>query len=206
MSKTTKALAIMGVVAGLGVAALPMSSYAAEGASPQSTDMGVKTTIEDYIAIETTTDGSDDTDPKNVLVEGVVNNGALKDGTGVFNVKTNNKKGYYVQIKAADTTLKNADNDTIPAGVPAKGTSAWGYKASVAEAATNVSIETAAQNYAAVTDSNVTIAKGAAATGNAGDDINLTFGISASASQAAGTYTGKVTLTATTDATAAPAA
>lgn len=29
MSTTTKALAIMGVVAGLGVAALPMSSYAA---------------------------------------------------------------------------------------------------------------------------------------------------------------------------------
>lgn len=195
MSKTTKALAIMGVVAGLGVAALPMSSYAAT----DSTNMGVKTTIEDYIAIETTTDGSDDTDAKNVVVSNVINNGEIGTGTGTFNVKTNNKSGYYVQISATDTTLKNATNETIPAGVPAKGTSAWGYKAS-ADGVSNVTIKDdvyAGKDYAAVSGTAATIATGTAATADAGDNITMTFGISASASQAAGTYKGTVTLTAT---------
>lgn len=198
MSKTTKALAIMGVVAGLGVAALPMSSYAAT----DSTNMGVKTTIEDYIAIETTTDGSDDTDAKNVIVAGVVNNGDVKTGTGTFNVKTNNKQGYYVQISATDTDLTNTtsgQSEKIPAGNPAKGTSAWGYRAS-ADGVSNVTIKDdvyGSNDYAAVDGTATTIATGAGATADAGDNITMTFGISASASQAAGTYKGVVTLTAT---------
>lgn len=199
MSKTTKALAIMGVVAGLGVAALPMSSYAAT----DTTNMGVKTTIEDYIAIETTTDGSDDTDAKNVVVDGVINNGEVATGTGTFNVKTNNKSGYYVQISATDVNMNNTNaslsTEKIPAGVPQQGTSAWGYKAS-ADGVSNVTIKDdvyAGKDYAAVTGTPTTIATGAAETTNDGDDITMTFGISADAKLAAGTYKGTVTLTAT---------
>lgn len=190
MSKTTKALAIMGVVAGLGVAALPMSSYAAT----DTASFGVQVTLDDYISVESAT-----AEDAYVTITGVTNNGGIGTGTNDITVKTNNKSGYYLQISAAETDLKNTtagETSTIPAGKPQQGTSAWGYKAA-ADGVTNVTIETAAADYAAVGTTPTTIATGAKETSDDGDKITLTFGATASASQAQGTYQGQVTVTAT---------
>lgn len=58
MTKTTKVIAALGVVAGLGVAALPLSSYAADGVSVSS-NVKVETTITSALAmrIQSNNDG-----------------------------------------------------------------------------------------------------------------------------------------------------
>lgn len=199
MSKSIKALAILGVVAGLGVAALPLSSYAAE--SEDSLNIGVQTTIKDYIAIESDSELTEENQTY-VNIGELTNNGPIintESGAGAsIVIKTNHEKGYTVSIKA-DATDLTADGitDVIPAGVPAQNSSAWGYKASKADGVTNVTIESAAASYAGVTKDNVKIATGTTATNADGDTIRLDFAASADASQAAGTYKGVVTLTAT---------
>lgn len=234
MSKTTKAIAILGVVAGLGVAALPFNAMAAvtplvgDNATPVTDQVTVKTTIKDYISIELSagdkgtfdkTAATDITsgDPATVTAHAhtldlgdLVNGGAIVDGNLLVNVKTNNSKGFKLGFAAAGTTLDGADTTanpahTIAAGVPTVGTSAWSFKAESTDASnTNLTIDTAYQNYGAtIPTSNTRIAKYSVATDDSGINTKVTFGVSASASQAADEYSQTVTFTAATDATAA---
>lgn len=215
MSKTTKALAILGVVAGLGVSALPFNAMAAvnidgNGETPATDEVTVKTTIEDYISIElkagdkgTFTGGVVEgahTDHTLDLGE-LTNGGAVVDGNLVINVKTNNSKGFMLGIGALNGTNLVGTNNThiIPTGAPAPGSSLWGFKAEAVAGDTAVTVTSPYDDgaYAEVPATTTKIATSAAATDNNGLDTKITFGVSADASQAADEYSQKVTFTAT---------
>lgn len=211
MSKTTKALAILGVVAGLGVAAMPMSAMAAvnvdgDNETPATDELTVKTTIEDYISIELSGTGVTGSDHAHVLAlgtSGVIANGAtIAEGTVTVNVKTNNAKGYKLGIAAAGTSLVGeTDTNTIPGGTPAQGSSFWGFKVAAGTNNSNLSVESDYSTYKAVPTDNTKISSGSKATTATGTDTDVTFGVTASADQAADTYSQKVTFTAAVDAT-----
>lgn len=226
MSKTTKALAILGVVAGLGVSAMPMSAMAAvnlqgDNTTPATDEVTVKTTIKDFISIELKQgtvgdDGSftggvtDGTHTAHVLDLGnLTNGGAVVSGSLLVNVKTNNAKGYKLGITAGGTTLNGKDDaaHTIAAGNPAVGTSAWSFKIAKggsADAYTTMTLDGDYTTYDhTIPTTNTRVARYSAATDNSGLDTEVTFGVSANASQAADEYSQTVTFTAATDATTA---
>lgn len=202
MSKTTKALAIMGVVAGLGVAALPMSTYAA-----QSTDkdtVTVKLEVEDFISCDVTTEN------KTVDLGKVASNTASATGNATVNIKTNNAQGYKASIAApADGANKDqinmigeTDTNIIKPGDPtATGLteSAWGY--TVSSTTEGVTVDTAFNDGAykgiALSSAPQAIAsRTGAKTAETGDDITLTFKAYISATQNADVYTGYAEVTA----------
>lgn len=199
MSKMTKTVAALGVVAGLGVAMLPMGAFAAPVHNgPSSTDevyenVQFQAQVAENIEISAT----------NLTVDGGDAN-SKKNATGSTTVKivTNNADGYTASIAANTgevkdssgvvTTQGTADmvgtntSNKIPGGVTvSQGTSAWGYKIGTISDITPAS-KTPAQ-----------FANTTAASANGGDEYTLEFAASVSASQAADTYTGQVVLTAT---------
>lgn len=197
MSKMTKTIAALGVVAGLGVAALPLSSYAA--VVTDSTDVTLNAVVGEAISV--TTNAADDT----VTINNVTANQDAKEGSTVLTIQTNNANGYTLTIEDADATtaLKDASNTsyagiaTLKSGATLdKGTTGWGFKAStttdgVTANLTNwTGIKTTAQTLA-------TRASGATATD--GDQVTLTFGVVVDSTVPAGTYSDVVTLTATTN-------
>ena len=190
MSKMSKAIAVLGVVAGLGVAALPLSSYAIS----DTANTTAQAVVGDSIAI-TVADAT-------VTMNNVLANKDVNEASTDITVQTNNAGGYQVQIADSDTdlALKTTDGSGtaagIPAGVPAKGTNAWGFKTS--STASNVTISTAQQGYRAIDNGGQIIANGTSASANDGDKITLTFGVTVDTTIAAGTYQDEVTLTAST--------
>lgn len=189
MSKMSKAIAVLGVVAGLGVAALPLSSYAADNYS-QSAQAQVKVEVGGAISI--TTDATD----------GVVDLGQMKiNGVSTtkdleVTVSSNSEIGYDLTIKSAtnETSLKTADGAEIPADVNvAAGTSAWAYRLYDTDGTTP-------KAWTAITAAPVNILSHTADAGNTGAMTGATkvnFGASASGTQAEGIYTGTVVFTAT---------
>ena len=196
MSKMSKAIAVLGVVAGLGVAALPLSSYAADNYS-QSAQAQVKVEVGGAISI--TTDATD----------GVVDLGEMKiNGVSTtkdlnVTVSSNSEIGYDLTIKSAttDTSLKTADGAEIPADANiAAGTSAWAYRLYEADGTTPAA-------WTAITAAPVNILSHTADAGNTGamtgntgamtGNTKVNFGASASGTQAEGIYTGTVVFTAT---------
>ncbi len=161
MSKMSKTIAILGVVAGLGVAALPLSTYATpvEWSSTPDTNTPaawgtdgtnrwvkdsttVKLTIDDTLSIEAVAAG-DNADLADL------GNGNAKPTVDVT-VITNNSKGYNLGIQGTATTgtanaltSKTVTTDFIPAMTAPFDTPAalsdtaseWGY--SVSTASTN---------------------------------------------------------------------
>ncbi len=190
MSKMSKAIAVLGVVAGLGVAALPLSSYAVSDTASTT----AQAIIGDSIAV-TVADAT-------VTMNNVMANQDVNEASTNVTIQTNSATGYQVQIKDADsdTALKTTDgtgtSTGIPAGTPTKDTNAWGFKAS--SSAANVTIGSSAQGYRAIDTTNLMVAEGTAASANDGDVINLTFGVTVDTTIAAGTYQDEVVLTATT--------
>lgn len=219
MSKMSKTIAILGVVAGLGVAALPLSSYAApvewaeggntgapaatEGAYGQDNDgnhwvkkdTAVTLTIEDALSIDTSLDTVN-------LTEG--------DHTGSVDVTviTNNSKGYNLAIRGSaktnPTSLTNTPGDEIKAGsgtfdAPAAlvntTDSQWGYSVVGVAAFTD-------GLYAGVTNGDVTIYNQDLPTAANGQKTTVNFAASLKDGQAAGIYEGQVTFTATNKANA----
>ncbi len=189
MSKMSKAIAVLGVVAGLGVAALPLSSYAVS----DTANTTAQAIVGDSIAV-TVADAT-------VTMNNVMANQDVNEASTNVTVQTNNATGYMVQIKDADTelALKTTDGsgtaDGIAAGVPAKDTNAWGFKASTTSANVDAS---ASDSYRAIKTGNQMIAESDKASANAGDVISLTFGVTVDTTIAAGTYQDEVVLTATT--------
>jgi len=186
----SKAIAVLGVVAGLGVAALPLSSYAVS----KTANTTAQAVVGDSIAITI--------DDATVTMNNVVANEDVNEQSTNVKIQTNATNGYQVQIKDTDGTdlaLKPASGATgtaagIAAGVPAKGTNAWGYKAN----ATDTDITVLTSDYTAITGSNKKIAEKSGPSATAGDTIQLTFGVTVDTTIAAGTYANEVTLTAST--------
>lgn len=191
MSKMSKAIAVLGVVAGLGVAALPLSSYAVS----DTANTTAQAIVGDSIAV-TVADAT-------VTMNNVMANQDVNEASTNVTVQTNNATGYMVQIKDADTelALKTTDGsgtaDGIAAGVPAKDTNAWGFKASTTSANVDAS---ASDSYRAVGGKAAPKIVGTAAAASAtdGDVISLTFGVTVDTTIAADTYQDEVVLTATT--------
>ncbi len=189
MSKMSKAIAVLGVVAGLGVAALPLSSYAVE----KTANVTAQAVIGDSIAITVTN--------PTVTMTGVMANEEAKEASTDVTIQTNSTKGYQIQIADADddTALKPTGAGTaagIAAGVPTQGKNAWGFKAS--SNSSNVTITE--EGYRAVGGKAAPKIVGTAAAASAtdGDVISLTFGVTVDTTIAADTYQDEVVLTATT--------
>lgn len=214
MSKMTKTVAALGVVAGLGVAMLPVGAFAANSGTPvsdgpnASTDGGTtpasanidvqfQALVEDTIEISAV---------DNLVDGGTATSSTNASGSTTVTIKTNNEAGYDATIAAStDTTgvtaagataadMKLADGTAvIPGGnAPVAGTSNWGYK--IGDITNVMGATTNATSFANET----------AASADAGDEYTLGFEASVSSAQKSGTYTGKVTLTATAKANTAP--
>lgn len=196
MSKMTKTIAALGVVAGLGVAALPLSSYAT--IVFDSTTVTAQAIIGEAISV--TADATDDT----VKIENVTASQEAATGSTVLTIQTNNTNGYNVAIKDADAvTALTTDGADAGNGIPAsnaltKGTKGWGFK--TATSTEGVTVSAAAQAYRAIETGTQTIASRASgASVTDGDKIDLTFGVVVDSSIAAGTYSDDVVITATTN-------
>lgn len=171
MSKVTKTIAALGVVAGLGVAALPLASYAAN-----PTTVNLTASLDDSLSLSVT---------ETELAFDLENGGTVVKDTTAATVTTNNGKGYDLKIKAGGSGASlTSGSYTIPAGEAAQGTSAWGYNTD------------GGATYTAVTTTDVSIASSTAPTPASGTTTNITIGVSADATQEAGTYTGSFVLTA----------
>ena len=196
MSKMTKTIAALGVVAGLGVAALPLSSYAT--IVTDSTTVTAQAIIGEAISV--TADATDDT----VKIKNVTANQDVKEGSTVLTIQTNNTSGYNVNIKDSDATtaLTTAGGDAAD-GIPAsatltKGNKGWGFKASTSTE--GVAVSSAGQAYRAIETTPLALAsRSTGASVQDGDKITLTFGVVVDSSIAAGTYSDDVIITATTN-------
>lgn len=185
MSKITKTIAALGVVAGLGVAALPLASYAADDSL--DTAITVTASLGDAISIESSASSIN----KMTLTAGgpVVASNQLD-----ITVVTNATNGYTVSIEDGDENTAlvgtGSNRETINAGDPDQNKSAWGYK--FGETIEGI------DSYTAITTELKQVAEKNAKTNDSGDVYKLGFGASAAASLTPDTYTGSVTLTATT--------
>lgn len=198
MPKMVKTIAALSVVAGLGVAALPLSTYAVT----DSTNVTAQVEVGESISV--TADAADDT----VKITGVAANQDVKEGSTILTIQTNNTSGYNLTIKDADTTTAltttgGSASDGIPAiasaGDLVKGKKGWGFKTSTSTE--GVSVSSSAQAYRGVETSPQTIASRAtgASAANVGDQVTLTFGVVVDSSISAGTYSDEVVITATTN-------
>lgn len=196
MSKMSKAIAVLGVVAGLGVAALPLSSYAATTATRTAQ---VQVEVAGGISLafdqpDTQIEGATFNETTRLLDLGQVTlGGAVKEGAFKVVVETNNPIGYELKIAAKDSTDMTSENgDTIATGVPTANatTSAWGYKVG---AGTYTALTTEGAVISAADDATVAPTEG---TGRPSKGTDVTFGVAAQSSQAEGTYVGNVVFTA----------
>ena len=175
MSKITKTIAALGVVAGLGVAALPLASYAA-------------TTDSVTVNAEVGTSMSVSLDKDSVSLNPIANGAPVNTEGGqtiTATAITNNTNGYRLTLTDADSTnhyLTSGENHIAP-GEPTQGESLWGVK-----------FGAEAQNYVSIASAPVLEGE---ATTNTGDTHTLNVGVSASAGQVPGTYTGTLTVTIT---------
>lgn len=205
MSKTTNALIALGVVAGLGAAALPLSSYATDPVTSAdnktvSKDVTVKLSIEDLLQISTS-DVDEVTLTTSTSAAPFV---YTHESPVVVNVVSRNSKGYNLTIagstagQATKTGMFNAAGDEIVAGnfdtsnVASVTKSTWGYAVATGEDALGTAYTGLAADGAATKIDGAT-----AATPAAGQDTKLGFAAVVVDGQAAGDYSGKVTLTAT---------
>ena len=199
MKKMTAAMAALGVVAGLGAAALPLSSYATQSTVP------VTAIIDDALSI-TLTDANtaDALGADGVLIENVVPGGAVKARTVAVTVSGNTGDKYKLSLedRLTDTALISAEGGRIAATSVAtlggsSAASAWGFVAG----ATNPTA-TPTTGWKAVPARGTTPAQLLTGTGNVGTlatgkaTTYVTFGVYADENQDAGTYTTDVIFTA----------
>ena len=111
-----------------------------------------------------------------------INFGTVKAGADIVEkgvdiaMQNNTGKAGTLTLKATNTSLTGSASNSIPAGTPAKGKSAWGYKTDGA--------------YQAVTTGGAQIANDS---GTGPSSKHVTFGLSTADTQAADTYNGAVT-------------
>lgn len=211
MSKTTNALIALGVVAGLGAAALPLSSYAAptpiEGTGDPLKATGnvpVQLKIEETLSMFITNEAGDADFTSPVALTSTDKENYTSTPIAI-KVNAGNKDGYHLTIhgSATDnpTDLTNENGTKIATGdLTSTTASQWGYKVlkgadgSTLDAAWNaVQASTDAATIDSLTTSGVQTTK-------------VTFGAHVIAGQEAGTYNGQVTFTATAGPEAGPSA
>jgi len=185
MRKTTAALAALGVVAGLGAAALPMSSYAVTTATTDSADVTIRATINSAISLAL--------DQTEVDLGTIIVNGAPATGSVKATVTTTSSNGYNLTImgKGGDTDMHTVDatgaqdgKGTISTGTTLSGsTSAWAFRGG--NKTTWTQIPTTATEIKRTTG---TLA--------GPEETEITFGVYAGGTQVDGVYEGNVTLTA----------
>ncbi|MBQ3271537.1 hypothetical protein IJG78_02820 [Candidatus Saccharibacteria bacterium] len=225
MSKTTKVIAALGVVAGLGVAALPAFTYAAQVAGEVQIDVEVPDAIAmtiagnndttlggvnvyDPVATVDTHTGGEAYDPTDLQTSGsktsILPNAAKTDDTTFKSTITvyTNGVGYSLTLIDDDTntSLVN-DTNTIPAvNTVDSDSDGNGDNAIVAgTAAWGYKVGSSASTWLAVPASNGTAASikanGAYAAG--GETTEVYYAVSTSPTQAQGTYTDTIIYTAT---------
>lgn len=184
MSNITKAIAALGVVAGLGVAALPLSSYAVE-----SGPVKVTAVVDSTISIT-----ANDTE---VNLGTVMPGGPVSTGSTSVTVASTNTSGYTLVVKDADENtglytvtdgVVNVAGANIAAGAPAKGTTAWGVRKDNTSAFQAITPYSGAGIELKKTTSSPTVD---------GETTNVEFGVSVATGFAAGTYEGEVVFVAT---------
>ena len=204
MSKMSKAIAVLGVVAGLGVAALPLSSYSADEPYSQSASADVQVEVGGAISIEVDNGATEPDAVKNLVDLGQIKlNGDIVSKGLKVTVKTNagvqDDVAYSLTMttETANNALINENGVELPAGVPTQGTSAWGYALGSTLTDTTADIT----GWAAVPAKGSTPAE-LKASGNVpsashSEDTFVNFGATASNNQKEGVYKGTVVFTAT---------
>ena len=183
MKKIAKALAISGVVAGLGVAALPLSSYAL---SPTAEGTNKTTHVTAYV-VEAIALNADEAveigDGNTTLVPGT-------SGTGTFDVEvaTNSLKGFTLSATGGD--LVNANNDKIsPNAAAAAGTQGWSIKGTEGKAGTTAK---------ALSSTSQILWTHAASTSVIDETETFTVTVGTTDTTPTGTYEGEIVFTAAT--------
>ncbi len=217
MTKSKTIIATLGIVAGLGAAALPLASYAA------SVSGNVILAVEVEPAIAMTITGNNDNDTENVITEDVStvsqydpntatgaigsytipnamsnpsstyisllpNNSAT--GTSIVTVYTNNASGYTLNVKDSDSTTaltKVGGTDTIPALATAGTAGTPGWSIGGGDL----------ENAIAVSDTDQLV-KTVQTKTTSGDATTMTYTVSTAADQATGVYTDTIIYTAAT--------
>jgi hypothetical protein len=218
MRKSTKLMAGLGVVAGLGVALAPLATFAEAVGTDTLTvtiDVACKLTADGYTA---GTGGNTGTPWANHYIGNLeagsyvdLGSGAINNGTGnpaqatSVNVKCNDPAGAVAghgwQITATATDLTGQTDNTqkilhTVSPVTDGSASGWGVKLSKTGTGDLAIQSTYADDYTAVASANTVLAKGAITGGTAGDTLNIDgYEVSAIASQAADTYEGSITYT-----------
>lgn len=190
MSNISKAIAVLGVVAGLGVAALPLSSYAAT-----SRDVKVTAKVDNTISVSA--------DTTEVNLGTISANGAPSVGSVNVNVTTSNASGYKLSVASTnkDAALYSVNESGVIDTTASKaitsssavkqGSTAWGVKGGDLLNWTKV---------AASTDATPTLIRTTAAPAATGEPTKVEFGVSVGENFAEGTYEGYVVFTAETNA------
>ncbi len=204
MSKMSKAIAVLGVVAGLGVAAMPLSSYATVSSNPETT---IQAEVKRSLAIAV-----EDAEGTNLmggtldLGELTVNGAANEKALNVIVYSNNAGETYDLTISPAVENKVNMETTDGANNIPAaatfgNGTAGWGFHGGDIE------------NYTALLPAGNTLVSGGAVTAlesnetigsetyTHGKTTEVTFGAAANSSTAEGTYTVKVSFTATDAAT-----
>lgn len=212
MSKTTKTIAALGMVAALGVAALPLGAFAAD---PYDQNDNLNTPKDDTatVTFSATVDPviSIRVDSATETIASIAPHGVDETKDTLITISTNDETGWKLYAKDANNgSLNKAATSeysakTIDAynGTLAAGTSAFGYKVSAsargASSETGGTITVPAAHdatYAAFSTNDEQIAS---ADKKANDDtVTVAYGVSTANDQATGTYTDTITYTAHT--------
>lgn len=210
MTNLTKAIAVLGVVAGLGVAALPLSSYAVteipgtaendSDALSASKDVQLQLEVKETLSMFVTNAAGDEDVAAPVVLSSTDNKSFEADPIAI-KVNAGNKDGYYLTIAGSttgdDKTVLTNGSKTIEAGdLTSTTASQWGYK--VLKGADGATLDSTW---------NAVKPNGAAETidslNEAGvQTTQVTFGANIIDGQESGIYTGQVTFTATAGAEA----
>ena len=189
MSKYAKIVATLGVITGLGIASLPVATFAApialDGSVPATQNVVVQLTVGDAVAVSAD--------------NGVANGGnaapnQAKNATSGISYATNAANGMIVNVKDADEdtnmtaghTGTVAGTDVIAAGTQGAvaGQGQWSIKGGLLATDT------------AMVKSNETALKVAESSAPVNTDVAVTYNISTGASQLPGTYEDTIVYTA----------
>ena len=124
MSKSTKIIAALGVVAGIGAAALPMASYAETSSAPYNVSGNVDLYVEVPEAIAMTITGNNDNDAyddPNEAAHGAINVFSGFNATGANPLTAGTVDGHTVN---ASTTVKSSSYTTLSQNAAVNGESA----------------------------------------------------------------------------------
>jgi len=189
MPKYAKIVATLGVITGLGIASLPVATFAApialDGSVPATQNVVVQLTVGDAVAVSAD--------------NGVANGGnaapnQAKNATSGISYATNAASGMIVNVKDADEdtnmtagyTGTVAGTDVIAAGIQGAvaGQGQWSIKGGLLATDT------------AMVKSNETALKVAESSAPVNTDVAVTYNISTGASQLPGTYEDTIVYTA----------